>query len=154
MVLLLGATGLAQTDDSKKVAKIEEMLTLTRAEKMMHQMMDQMRPMFAAQMKQMNLPEEARPAIDEMQNRMMEIMAKALSWDKLKPTFVKIYAETLTEREIDASLNFYRTPEGQALLEKMPAIMQKSMMATQQMTAEVMPEIQKMVQETVAKYRK
>jgi len=63
---------LARADEASKLTKIEEMLVLTHADQVVQQVTAQMQPMMAQQMKQLNLPEDARPAVEEMQKKMMD----------------------------------------------------------------------------------
>jgi hypothetical protein len=45
---------------------------------------------------------------------------------------VPIYVEHLTVEEMQAAIDFYETPEGQSLIEKMPVISQESFAVGQQ----------------------
>jgi hypothetical protein len=47
-------------------------------------------------------------------------------------------------------LAFYKSPAGQAMIKKMPVVMQHSMQAMQQTLTPVMQKMQTIVQETVA----
>ena len=50
-------------------------------------------------------------------------------------------------------LAFYKTPAGQAVLGKMPAVMQNTMDEMQQLMGPVMQKIQKMQEEVVAEMK-
>jgi len=100
-----------------------------------------------AQLNTMNVPADARPKAEEMQQRMMALIADRLSWEKARPALIKVYSDTFTESEIDGIVAFYKSPPGQAMLEKMPQLMQKSMAVGQQLMGDVMPEIQRMKEE-------
>lgn len=45
----------------------------------------------------------------------------------------KVYTGTFTEQEIDGILNFYKSPEGQAFLQKIPLLTQRAVAVGQQM---------------------
>lgn len=47
--------------------------------------------------------------------------------DDLTELVIPIYTKNLTVEEMEAALRFYRTPEGQSILEKMPTIVRESM---------------------------
>ncbi len=153
-VLLVLAPSLARADERSKNAKIEEMLQLTHAERMIAQVLDQMNNAITSQLAQIDVPAKDRQAQDEMQQKMMKLIAGRLSWDRAKPAFVQIYAETFTESDIDGILAFYKSSAGQAMLEKMPQLIQKSMAVGQQLMGDVMPEIQRMVEEAKQKQNK
>ena len=59
-------------------------------------------------------------------------MARQADWQELEDMVIPIYVKHLTAEEMDASIAFYRTPIGQSILQKMPAVMQESMQAGQQ----------------------
>ncbi|HET8854567.1 MAG TPA: DUF2059 domain-containing protein [Salinimicrobium sp.] len=54
-----------------------------------------------------------------------------------------IYMESYTEEDVDAILDFYRTPIGQKMLAQTPKIMEKSMRLGQQWGMQLQPLIQK-----------
>jgi uncharacterized protein len=145
---------LALADEASKLAKAEEMLQLLQADQSIRQVLEQMRAMIATQMSQMQITPEARPAIEEMQQKMMAMIADRMSWDKFKRAVLKIYVETYSDEDMDGIIAFYKTPAGRSLIEKMPLVMQKSMALGQQMMGDLMPEIQRMTEEMRQKYGK
>jgi hypothetical protein len=149
---LLWNPALALADEASKTAKIEEMMQLSNMDRMTTQMMDQVKTMLSSQLS--SIPAEARQAADEMQQKMMKLLADRLNWDKAKPAYIKLYSETFTESEIDGIVGFYKSPSGQAMLSKMPVLMQKSMAVGQQLMGDVMPEIERMAEELKQKYQK
>jgi len=144
----------ARADEASKAAKIEEMLQLTHVDRMTAQMLDQVKSMVAAQVSKMDVPEEARKASAEMQQKMMDLVADRLSWAKAKPAYARIYSETFSEGEIDGILTFYKSPAGQAMLEKMPQLMQKSMAVGQQLMGDIAPDIERIMSEMKEKNKK
>jgi len=146
-VILLAVAGAARADEASKRAKIEELFQLTDVERMLGQVLGQVRSMQTAQAERMAMSAEARSRAREIQDRIQAVVARMLSWEKIKPQYVALYAETFTEDEIDGMLAFYRSPAGRAMREKMPVLMQKSMALTQQMMKEIQPEITKIMEE-------
>jgi hypothetical protein len=153
-LLVLACPTLAQADDASKAVKIEEMLALTHADRIVAQMQAQMQPLMADTIKKMNLPDDAQPMAEEMQKSLTEWISSKLSWERMKPLYVKIYADTLTEEEISGAIEFYKTPAGQSLLNKMPMILQKSIAASQEILTDMVPEIQKITDDVARKYKK
>lgn len=153
-LLLVTVSLPARADEASKTAKIEQMLVLTHADRLVEQITAQMRPMMAAQMQKLNLPDDARPAMEEMQKKITDIVAAKLSWEKMKPVYIKLYSETLTEEEIDGAVTFYKTPAGQALLDKMPILVQKSMVVVQDMMGDLIPEFSKMADDMAKRYKR
>jgi len=153
-ILLVFSPALARADEQSKNAKIEEMLQLTHAERMIAQVLDQMNNVITSQLAKTDVPAKDRQAQEEMQQKMMKMIAGRLSWERAKPAFIQIYAETFTESDIDGILAFYKSPAGQAMLDKMPQLVQKSMAVGQQLIGDTMPEIQRMVKEAQQKQDK
>jgi uncharacterized protein len=137
-------------DEASKNAKIEEMLALTNASQMINQVFEQMKAMEAAQLSKMDVPPDKRQLVDQIQQKVLQLLQDSLSWEKLKPKMIEIYAATFTEEEIDGILNFYKSPAGQAMLQKMPQLVQRSMAMTQQMAQDLLPQIQKLTDEMKA----
>ena len=86
-----------------------------------------------------------------MMNRVVAQVEERMSWDKLKPEYMKVYADVFSEEEITGIVAFYKTPIGHAMLDKMPLLMSKSMEISQRRMAGLMPEIQRQMQEVMQK---
>ena len=74
---LLWNPALALADEASKTAKIEEMMQLSNMDRMTTQMMDQVKTMLSSQLS--SIPAEARQAADEMQQKMMKLLADRLN---------------------------------------------------------------------------
>lgn len=142
--LTLGLT-VAAADDAKR-AKIEELLKVMKTESMTEQMFGQMKGMMASQMKNATTPENQK-AGEELSNKILAMVQERMSWTKMKPEYIRIYEETFSDEEVSGMLAFYQTPVGQAMLEKMPTVMAKSMEIGRRMMGDLMPEIQRMTSE-------
>jgi hypothetical protein len=142
-------------DEASKMAKVEEFMTVANIDQNLKQTLDivmnQMKSNMTGKMPGVDLPPDRAKKMDEMQDKMAKLMRDAMSWDKLKADFIKIYSEAYTEKEIDDLLAFYRSPTGRAMIAKMPQLMAQSMAVAQQHVATIMPEIQKLVRESMAK---
>jgi hypothetical protein len=56
---------------------------------------------------------------------MMKSFDEAFSWEQMKPQYVKIYAEELTDDEVNATIAYYTSPQGQSMLAKLPVLMKR-----------------------------
>jgi hypothetical protein len=54
----------------------------------------------------------------------------------------------MTQEEVDGIVAFYKTPPGQAMVQKLPALMQASGQRMQQQLAPVMEKLKQLQQET------
>ncbi len=88
-----------------------------------------------------------------MQTKMANVMKEELTWAKYEPMFVQIYSDSFTQEEIDSIIAFYRTPGGQALVKKMPVVMQRTMQMVQQQMGPLMQKFQTIAQECQAELK-
>jgi len=87
--------------------------------------------------------------LDTVPQRFAALMRTEMSWDKLKPQYVQLYAETFDQQEVDGLIAFYSTPAGRAYIEKMPLVAQKSLAISQGLMQSVMPKMIAVVQQAV-----
>jgi hypothetical protein len=92
---------------------------------------------------QTNMPANASGQTDKM----LDMMAQELSWDKMKEDYITLYADTFTEEELKGVIAFYKSPAGQAFLKKQPELMKRSMEMSQKLMLQVMPKIHAMIKE-------
>ncbi len=141
----------ARADDATRIAKIQELMRVSDTDQMMKQVLDQVKAMASSQLNRTDIPADARKSADELLDRIMALTEARL--DKMKTMLAQVYADTYTEEEIDGILAFYKSPAGQAMLKKMPLLMQRSMAVSQQAMADLMPEVQKMTAEMQQKMK-
>ena len=145
VLVITASSGLA--DEATKTAKINEVLALTHSSQMIDQMFDQMRAMQMAQFQKLSSSSTCRERMRESQQKIFSLMKDRFTWEKMKGPSVKAYSDTFTEEEIDGILSFYRSPAGQSMLQKTPALMQKIMGIGQQLASEALPDIQRLMEE-------
>ena len=143
-LLLISFSGYSQTAApspiavSTKTAKIEELFRLMKTDEMQKQMFAQMTASIPAGQRQAS-------------SKMMALLAEKMSWQAMRPTYVKLYDDTFTENEISGILMFYESAPGQALLSKMPLLMTNMMAVVQKQMVELKPEIEKLAKEGAPK---
>lgn len=152
-VLLLAVPGrLAHADDASRRAKVAELFEVMHLDQMMSQMMPMVMNQARAMMEQQmgtSLTDDQKQKLAELQDRVSAVVQEQMSWPKLEPEMIDVYAETYTEPEIDGILAFYRSPAGQAMLAKTPQLATRSMAITQSRMQVVMPQIQKIIADFV-----
>lgn len=149
VALFASAVACAQQISTAKLALAEKTLGAMQMEKQMAKTMDAMSAGMAGMTKNMlaKMPKDKAPGPEAMemaersQKRTMSLIKTEMSWEKLKPAFVKIYAETYSEAEMKAMIAFYESPEGRSILDKTPIVAAKSMQVTQGVMAGLMPKI-------------
>ncbi len=153
MVALLWLCQSARADEGSKAAKIEQLMRLTHTESVVTQMTSQIRTMMVSQVEAIGGTPESKATAMELMNKLADQISQRMDWQKLKPDYVKLYADVFAEEEIDGMVAFYKTPAGQAMIEKMPMLLMKSMEIGRRQMAGIMPEIQKTVEDLKQKSR-
>lgn len=149
MGLMLCATiGLAQEDARPALA--EELLIAMDMPVSIEKSFAMMKQMIPAQMEKMQQATghtNASPNMANQMDKMMDLMADVLSWDKIKDDYVALYAGTFSAEELKDLIAFYKSPAGQAFTRKQPELTMKSMEMTQKLMMQIMPKIQALSKE-------
>jgi uncharacterized protein len=146
--LVIGSFAGAQ--ELTKEAKIERLLDAMNADATINQLFDQIKTMTAAQMPPSTTPEQAARA-REMQTKILDLVKSRISWEKMRPLYIKLYSETFSDEEVSGILAFYQSPPGRAMIAKMPALLAKLIEVAQTQMAELQPEIQRITREALQK---
>jgi hypothetical protein len=140
-------------DQASKSKKIEEIFELTKADQSIKAMQAQTRAGLQSQLAAVGI-RDAQAIGAELDRVLKPLMEESLSWDKMKPRMVRLYDETFSEEEIAGMLDFYHSPTGRAMIDKMPALLSKSVALSQEMMRDVMPKLLQAVPAIVEKYEK
>ncbi len=151
MLLALAGTALASGQELTKQAKIEKILDLTNSQATMNQMFDQITATMGTQMKAQipNATPEKLAQMQAVQTKLMDLIKVKMSWEKMRPEMVRIYGETYSEEEINGMLAFFQSPAGQGFIKKTPVLAQKMMVLSQTQMGDIMPDIQRIVKESM-----
>ena len=135
-------------------ASIERFLALTEAEKNLEAAQRYSEQMMQEAMREQN---QRRMLSPEVQNKMREATQKSaqamreeMSWANMKPLMVRIYAESFTQEELDGLIAFYESPAGRAFTQKMPVVMEKSMMLMQERIGPLMQRMEARMREVLS----
>ncbi|MEM6868706.1 MAG: DUF2059 domain-containing protein, partial [Cyanobacteria bacterium P01_C01_bin.121] len=109
-------------------AKIEELLAITNSNDLNTQLIEGIIAQFR----------EISPEVpEEWWSRFVE----KIDYDELNEIVIPIYAQNFTNEELDGIIDFYRTPIGQSVVNKMPAVIQESLVAGQSWGLSIAQEI-------------
>lgn len=128
---------------------LEALLELTQAEKLIDGMKPQINASIKAEIdkalagRQINTEEQR--AINKYLSRSNEILNEYLNFERIKPTYIKLYSETFTQEEVDGMVAFYNTPAGNALIHKMPKLTQNMLATLPDILAPVFSQVQLVV---------
>jgi hypothetical protein len=125
-------------------------------------MLDQMVPQMDAMMqgamtealKGQSISPDEQKMIDQSRASALASLREELAWNKLEPLYVRVYQKSFTQDEVTGMIAFYKTPAGQAMINKMPTVMQNTMAEMQAMMAPMMQRLQQSQQQLVAQIKK
>lgn len=148
-MLVLGVMCVSAQETQRR-AMAEELLNVMNMQDTIEKSFAMVKQMIPAQMEKMkqvtgdtNMPANVSSQTDKI----MDMLAKEMSWNKMKADYITLYAETFTEQELKDTVAFYKSPTGQAFIKKQPELMKRSMEISQKVIMQIMPKIQAMTEE-------
>jgi hypothetical protein len=155
--LLLAAPPSWSADAMASEASVRQLLQVTQSRKLMDDTMSQMDSYMRTAMKQAlggKIPSaEEQAVLDDMNRKLVAVMQEEMRWDILEPKFIALYRQSFSEQEIAGMLSFYRTPAGQAVITKMPVVMQHTMATMQDVMGSMLPKMQAIQNEALQKLK-
>lgn len=149
MALLVAVSCSAWADEASQRKAIDELLVLTQAESAVTNMRRQLDAQTLEMITNMAqgkpteaLTEGQRAAAKRFSNKISELLDENLSWETVKAFTAKIYMETFSEAEVLELVEFYKTPLGQKLLTKMPAVMEATTRNTRIQLQGMLPKLE------------
>jgi uncharacterized protein len=132
-------------------AAIRQLLTVTKSRELVDGMHTQFNTMMSEAIRQSLQGKTPTPrqqqAIKNATDKMVALLRDELAWEKMIPIYLRLYRESFTEEEIKGMLTFYRTPAGQAVVRKMPLLVERSLIEMQQMIAVTIPRMKQIEEE-------
>lgn len=126
-------------------AQIDRLLQTMDAQKVIDQMVPAMMQATRTQMEQLLDRNQASQADRDRMQRILTAQEASvrdmLSWEKLKPLYVRVYSDTMTADEVLAMTRFYESPEGRSVMKKMPQILQRTMQEMQPLAESAVQEM-------------
>ncbi|MGO1003328.1 DUF2059 domain-containing protein [Lysobacter sp. CA196] len=115
-------------------AQIDQLMQSMNYERMKGEMLKQMRE--PAEMMAMaeagdGLDDKQREALARSLARQMSMVEEMLDWKAVAPIYRKVYGETFDAAEVQALIDFYGSPAGRSIMEKMPLAMGRTMQELQ-----------------------
>lgn len=142
-------------DTPPSEASIKQLLEVSHVRALVDSMMGQMDGIMKNAMAQATQGQQLTPdvqkEIEQAETDVKTEMKNVLDWSKLEPMYVRIYQKSFNQQEIDGMIAFYKTPTGQAVLNKMPLVLQNTMTEVQQMLQPMMQHLQQKQHEIAAK---
>lgn len=127
---------------NSKEEKIHELVNVMDMDSMMKGIYAQMEAMMKNTSQQLEIKPSEQPIYDRYYQRMTQVMEKKMGWAQMEPMVIATYTKHFNEKEIDEMLTFYQSEVGQTILAKMPMVMQETMMLSQQLLQNALPQIE------------
>lgn len=138
-------------------ASIHELLEVTHAHAMLDSVMSQtqgmMKSALDSSMNGQAMDDAQKKIFADGQHKMQDLLLRSMNWDKMQGMYIDVYSKSFSQKEVDDMLAFYKSSSGQAVLAKMPMVMQQTMQYMKGQMTTLMPEIQKINEETAARLR-
>lgn len=136
-LVLLNFIPLARAADDKAVGgahyqAAEQMLNTLDTPNLLKQSIDQM----------VSIQVQQNPTMAPYEGALREFLGKYMSWDSLKPDLIQLYMDEFSVAELSEINKFYKTPAGQKMVGKLPALMAKGAQLGARRMQEHMPELQ------------
>jgi hypothetical protein len=132
---------------------VEKLLLLMKQDQILNQTFEQIKPMAFQQFQQMNLTEEQSLLMNKYMDKIFNVMKDELSWDNIKEEFIQIYMTVYTKEEVQELITFYQSPIGRKTIEKIPQLMQQSMVISQKHMMNILPKIMEISQQMEAEMK-
>lgn len=154
IVLALCSQATYAADTPASEASVKLLLEVAHARSLLDTTMAQMDAMMKNVLQAATDGQKVSPEVQRMFDRgrdeVVAMMKKEFTWDKIEPMYLRIYEKSLTQEEVNGMIAFYKTPAGQAVITKMPLIMQNSMAEVWQMMGRLMQRVQQMQKDLMA----
>lgn len=112
-----------------------------------------LRNSFMQSLQYQKLNDRQKKIAREASDKVVEIQRESLTYDRIVNLVLPLYRRTFTKEELQAAIDFYHSPAGQSINRKMPLLAAASMRLTAELNQKVIPQYQKIVQETAERIR-
>ncbi len=147
VMAILVASAAYANDAPPSDASILELGTLSHSQELFNGVKAQADAMMTSSLKEASqgqvITPERQEILDRMRTKMMAAFDEFYNADALQRMVVRVYQATYTQDEVDGLIAFYKTPAGQALVNKGPLLMQNMM---DEMRALMRPMVQRINQ--------
>ena len=143
----------AASSTDEKITLSIELMRLMNVDQTMQSMQGQLRGMLEQQFESYSTCDAATPVVREFSDALTDRMMGYLTDESLKVDIAAIYADVFTVDELRGIVDFYHSPLGKKMMERMPELMQKTMLITQDRVKSMTPELQSIGEEYGARIR-
>lgn len=149
LALLAAAPAQAAPPTDAQVDKLMQTMNYERMKREIVQQMNASTQGMAEAMAGTKLSPAQRQSLQRSMDKMMARADQMLAWENVAPIYHKVYRDTFQANEVQAMIDFYGTPEGRSILEKMPKAMGQTMQEMQPLMKKMFEQIQQDLQKDI-----
>lgn len=147
LVLLLILVSNSVSAATASEESIRQLLEVTKARSLLDNMRNQgvnkIRENHRQLLQENGLSQGQQAIVLDALDKMVSLFESTFSWEKWELRYVFMYQEAFSEEEIKSMLSFYRTPAGQAVIDKMPVLTQQVINQTTDVAGQLRKELEK-----------
>ena len=135
--------------EETKRENLEKLFVVMKVDSMMDTIYAQMNQMMQGMRKQLKVKpsEEEQEIFDKYNTKLITALKSYMGWEKIKEPMIEVYLKYYTEKEIQDMLVFYSSDTGRSVVQKMPALLSDSMLLSQKLMQDFMPQMRLTLQE-------
>jgi hypothetical protein len=138
----------AHADEASRRAKSEQLIALLHVDRLVTQVIDNVMKQsadIAMRKSGGKMTPAQQAALSDFQKKLGAVIEPQIGWKEVaEPEYVRLYASTYTDEELDAMLTFFKSPAGVAFLGKMSPINQQVTQLLQGKINELLPQVKQM----------
>lgn len=136
---------------------VRELMKLTQMDTLVDQLAQSLdnstRQAMREAMAGQGLSEKQEKIVNEMTGRMVAMLKEEINPQALEPAYIEIYKKTLTQKEVDGMIAFYKTDAGKAVVTKMPVVMRQASDVITQHMQKLFPRLHRIQEEIMRRLK-
>jgi hypothetical protein len=147
-ILIFSFTVVAYADEASKLKLVDEMFAILKLDSQLNIMFTQLKEMQRRLLlDKLKGDKELQFESEKMMTEVFDLVEKEFAQGPYLNNCKKLYAEVFTEKELEGIIQFYKSEAGQAVIKKMPEMLQKVLSMAEQLAKDLQPKIEKIIQE-------
>lgn len=159
LALALSLSMVAAAAEPASDASIQKLLAVNGAQKSLEQalagMETQIRQQVTTDMVRYNggkpLTRTQQTAVDQVVPKVAQLLREKLSWETLKPSYIRIYKSQLDQADVNRLIKLYQDPDYVRVVEKMQLVNQQSARVMFEQVPGIMKGLQPLLEDAVQK---
>lgn len=145
LLMLLALPAVHAADARPTEQSVRELLAVMQAHNMIDTMRTQMDATWGPMLKQamggQTLNAREQQIAEEAHAKIQALYSEQLKWETFEPMMIGVYQNAFSQKDINGMKAFYSSPTGQAVIAKMPIVLQQTMRTMQERMADLIPKI-------------